>query len=84
MKKIFTLISMIFAFSMGTMAQDIIWSEDFSNYEADDVPSGGTYNYVCTDNGTNATKVYTANLAGGESPELLIGKKNPKAQNLMF
>jgi hypothetical protein len=81
MKKIFTLISMFFAFSMGAMAQDVIWSEDFSNYEADDVPSGGTYNYVCTDNGTNVTKVYDANLAGGESPELLIGKKNTKATN---
>jgi len=81
MKKIFTLISMIFAFSMGTMAQDIIWSEDFSNYEANDVPSGGTYNYVCTDNGTNATKVYNENIAGGEKPELLIGKKNSKAKN---
>ena len=81
MKKIFTLISMIFAFSMGTMAQDIIWSEDFSNYEANDVPSGGTYNYACTDNGTNFTKVYNENLAGGEKPELLIGKKNSKAKN---
>lgn len=81
MKKIFTLISMIFAFSMGAMAQDVIWSEDFSNYEADDVPSGGTYNYVCTDNGTNVTKVYNANLAQGEAPELLVGKKNSKATN---
>ena len=54
---------------------DIIWEEDFSSYSADDVPSGGTYSYACTDNGTNVTKIYTGNvLAGGESPELLVGK----------
>ena len=63
------------------MSQDVIWSEDFSSYKADDVPSGGTYSYVCTDNGTNLTKIYEAALAGGESPELLVGKKNSKATN---
>lgn len=65
----------------NALAQDVIWSEDFSSYKADDVPSGGTYNYVCADNGTNITKIYEANLAGGESPELLVGKKNSKATN---
>ena len=65
----------------NAMAEDVIWSEDFSSYKADDVPSDGTYNYVCTDNGTNATKIYEANLAQGESPELLVGKKNTKAKN---
>ena len=80
MKKIFTLISMIFAFSMGTMAQDIIWSEDFSNYEANDVPSGGTYNYVCTDNGTNATKVYNENIAGGRKTRDLNWKEKFESQ----
>ena len=63
------------------MSQDVIWSEDFSSYKADDVPSGGTYSYVCTDNGTNLTKIYEAALAGGESPELLVGKKNNNATN---
>ena len=62
------------------MAQDVIWSEDFSSYKADDVPSGGTYNYVCADNGTNITKIYEANLAGGESPELLVGKSGGSFQ----
>lgn len=65
----------------NALAQDVIWSEDFSSYKADDVPSGGTYNYVCADNGTNITKIYEANLAGGESPELLVGKKNNNATN---
>lgn len=65
----------------NALAQDVIWSEDFSSYKADDVPSGGTYSYVCTDNGTNLTKIYDEALAGGEKPELLIGKKNNNATN---
>ena len=64
----------------NAMSQDVIWSEDFSSYKADDVPSGGTYSYVCTDNGTNITKIYEANLAGGESPELLVGKSGGSFQ----
>ena len=50
-----------------------LWSEDFSSYSADDVPSGGTYSYSCA-NGGGTTKIYAANLAGGTSPELLVGK----------
>ncbi|MCQ2293497.1 MAG: M6 family metalloprotease domain-containing protein [Bacteroidaceae bacterium] len=51
-----------------------LWSEDFHTYSANDVPTGGTYGYVCV-NGGSDTKVYTSNLsAGGTSPELLIGK----------
>lgn len=64
----------------NALAQDVIWSEDFSSYKADDVPSGGNYNYVCADNGTNITKIYEANLAGGESPELLVGKSGGSFQ----
>lgn len=64
----------------NAMAEDVIWSEDFSSYAKDDVPSGGTYNYVCADNGTNITKIYDANLAGGESPELLVGKSGGSFQ----
>ena len=51
-----------------------IWSEDFSGYSANDVPSGGTYSYVCVD-GNSVTKIYEDALAGGESPELLINRK---------
>ena len=52
-----------------------IWSEDFSGYSADDVPSGGKYSYACVD-GNSSTKIYKDALAGGESPELLINKNN--------
>ena len=52
-----------------------IWSEDFSGYSADDVPTGGTYSYACVNGGSN-TKIYAANLAEGTSPELLVGKNN--------
>ncbi len=50
-----------------------LWEEDFSSYSANDVPSGGTYSYVSTD-GTSVTKIYSANLAEGTSPEILVGK----------
>ena len=62
------LLAMVFA---PSFAEDIIWQEDFSSYAADAVPAGGTYNYVCVGSGT---KIYDANLAGGTSPELLVGK----------
>lgn len=71
----------------GASVGTTLWSEDFSGYSADDVPSGSTANshagttvynagsvsYSCT-NGGGTTKVYNANLAGGTSPELLIAK----------
>ena len=53
----------------------IIWSEDFSSYAANDVPSGGDYSYVCT-NGGGTTKIYAETNAGGTSPELLVAKTN--------
>ena len=62
---------MVFA---PSFAEDIIWQEDFSSFDKDDVPSGGTYNYAC-ENGGGTTKIYTDKLAGGESPELLVAKK---------
>jgi hypothetical protein len=52
---------------------ETIWSENFSSYSADDVPTGGDYSYACED-GTSDTKIYDANLAGGAKPELLVGK----------
>ena len=50
-----------------------LWSEDFTGYSEGDKPSGGTYNYVCVDGGTN-TQIYEAVMAGGTSPELLVNK----------
>ena len=60
----------------------IIWSEDFSSYNDNDVPDGGDYSYVCT-NGTKTsgstnggtTAVKNESLAGGSALELMIGKK---------
>ena len=66
------LMAMVFC---NAQAEDIIWQEDFSSYSADNVPSGGTYNYAC-ENGGGTTKIYTASLAGGTAPELLIAKSN--------
>lgn len=60
--------------NIGFAQTTILWQEDFSSYKADDVPKGGAYNYACT-NGAKETKVYAANLAGGEAPELLINQK---------
>lgn len=58
--------------NIGFAQTTILWQEDFSSYNADDVPNGGTYNYACEGSGT---KVFAENLAGGESPELLVSKK---------
>lgn len=48
-----------------------IWSENYSSFSANNVPSGGSYNYVCTESGT---KIYDDTNAGGETPELLVAK----------
>lgn len=51
---------------------NVIWSEDWSNFAANDVPTEGTNaTYTCVGKGT---KIYAEALAGGESPELLVGK----------
>ncbi len=78
MKK--TLLFLVAAMAMicnTAMAEDILWQEDFSSYEADGVPAGGTYKYVCVD-GNGPTKIYAEKLAGGEVPELLINKYDTK------
>ena len=54
---------------------ETIWSEDFSDYSANAVPTGGTYSYACVNSSSN-TKVYNENNAGGKSPELLVGKSS--------
>lgn len=55
----------------------VLVSEDFSSYSKDDVPSGvvNGVTYACT-NGGGTTKIYEETLAGGVSPELLIGKSS--------
>ncbi len=68
-------LALLAIFTGNVMAEDIIWSEDFSSYAKGDVPAGGTYSYACV-NGESTTKIYEENLAGGISPELLVSKVN--------
>ena len=58
--------------NIGFAQTTILWQEDFSSYNANDVPNGGTYNYACEGSGT---KVYAEKLAGGNAPELLVSKQ---------
>lgn len=63
--------------NIGFAQTTILWQEDFSSYKADAVPKGGAYNYACEGTGTKVyvdTEKANANLAGGESPELLVSK----------
>lgn len=60
--------------TMGMFAQTtVLWSEDFSTYGKDKVPTGGPYAYACA-NGGSTTKIYAEAIAGGKSPELLVSK----------
>lgn len=61
----------------------LLWGEDFSLYSADEVPGdgegegwGGTVIDYSVENGGGTTKIYAQNTAGGESPEILVGKSN--------
>lgn len=76
----YSMMAVLAVFGFGNaMAESVIWQEDFSSYAAGDVPSGGTYNYVCTDGGST-TKIYEEALAQGTSPELLVSKKATGAE----
>ena len=44
--KLFMLTIMAF-FAGNAMAEDIIWQEDFSSFQKDQLPTGGTYQYAC-------------------------------------
>lgn len=62
--------------------QVVIWSEDFSSFKANDVPTEGVNaKYTCEDGGTK-TKIYAENTAGGTSPELLVSKSNGKSDGV--
>lgn len=62
---------------------DILWQEDFTGYgttmpataTGSHVYESGTVSYTLT-NGSSDTKLYDAVLAGGITPELLVGKSN--------
>lgn len=65
----------------------VLWSEDWSDYSKDALPSSKTdrkgygdvsITYTETNGAGSSpgtTKIYTENTAGGVSPELLVGKK---------
>ena len=82
----YSFVALLAMIGFNAMAEDVIWSEDFSSFAAKDVPTGGTYNYVCTgttfEDGVakSGTMIYDANLAGGTSPELLVAKNGGSFQ----
>ncbi len=71
----------------GASVGTVMFSENFGAYAANAVPSGsvssstgnrviyggGSVTYTSVNGGSN-TKIYNENLAGGTSPELLVGK----------
>ena len=70
----YSLLSLLVLVCESVFAQkETLWAENFSSYAANEVPAGGDYGYVCKD-GESSTKIFIEALAGGESPELLIGK----------
>lgn len=61
--------------NLSTAGLTLPWTEDWSKYAVNEVPSKKNYNYS-EDNGGGTTKIYEQNSAGGTSPELLIAKSN--------
>jgi len=94
--KLFLSLLMVMLLSVGNVWADpaavgtTLFSEDFSGYAKDAVPSGSVttatgrvvygganVTYACTDgNGTKpgATKIYNEATGGGTAPEILVGK----------
>jgi len=71
-----------------TRAIEVLWSEDWTGGSAGQTPAqymsgthsgtvvygGGSVTYSSTDGSSGGTKLYNETLAGGTSPELLLGK----------
>ena len=63
----------------NAMAEDVIWQEDWTGCDPAVLPTKANYAFTGTvfnDDGSikSGTKIYDANLAGGEAPELLVAK----------
>ena len=63
----------------NAMAEDVIWQEDWTGCDPAVLPTNTNYAFTGTvfnDDGSikSGTKIYDANLAGGEAPELLVAK----------
>ena len=54
----------------------VIWEENFDGYSAGTLPSAMTNDNATYVQSSEETKVYTAELAGGTKPELLLKKSN--------
>ena len=78
--------ALLMMFGMTVMAEDVIWSEDWSSVNAEDITANANpatlfpdYTFtgsVLNEDGTvkSGTKFYSDNMAGGTAPELLIAK----------
>jgi len=62
---------LIIAPALNCAPETVLWSENFSSFSVGEQSSGITYACV---NGGSDTKTYNEELAGGSSPELLVGK----------
>ncbi len=69
----FVFLGMLMLVCGSALAEDVIWSEDWSGYTKNQVPSEKNSAYSEEGSGT---KIYAEKLAGGTAPELLIGKNN--------
>ena len=61
--------------NLSTAGLTLPWTEDWSKYAVNEVPSKKNYNYS-EDNGGGTTKIYNDANAGGTAPELLVAKSN--------
>ena len=76
----YSLVALLAVMGFGNaMAEDVIWQEDWTGCDPAVLPSNANYAFTGTvfnDDGSikSGTKIYDANLAGGEAPELLVAK----------
>lgn len=70
------------ALNMAPATEVVLWSEDFSQYSANDVPHGAQgvgYNNAkiaySVEDGGGTTTIFNDNLAHGTAPEILVAKK---------
>ena len=61
--------------NLSTAGLTLPWTEDWSKYAVNEVPSKKNYNYS-EENGGGTTKIYNDANAGGTAPELLVAKSN--------
>ncbi len=76
----YSLMAVLAVFGFGNaMAEDVIWSEDWTGCDPAVLPTNSNYSFTGTvfnEDGSikSGTKIYDANLAGGTAPELMVAK----------